>query len=931
MVPGEGAERDWNTLGGWSLERERRGTGTPSVDGPWRGSGEGLEHPRWMVPGEGAERDCERAGCRECGEELGRLPGGHAENGQHLGSRCDDGEMEGGHGENGQHFSSRRKDEEMEMEVGMGMGVEVEALACFLWEARRDEEKRKRSVKERDQRQQVAEDGGSEERRRENSKREESEERRRENSKREESEEGEESEERRRENSKREESEERRRENSKREENEEGEKGGVSHEEKREEEKKEDKNGGGEEVKTAKKDKEREDEERGGMREREGEDIKEKDGESEDKDTIEKEGKREGEEDRERKGNGEREEEDTKVKEAEREGEEERESKAGREREEEDTKEKEGEREGEEERERKAETEGEEKRKKKAEREGEDITEKKGESEREEERERKAEREGEDNAEREREGEEDRESVQEVWGWAECPECKSEPLFFCVDDGQPLCYECGGSDIHRGHTLRPHEAALQDCREEMHICMQPLFQGLKTLTKMQQTCRQMAKHIPTQSQQTEGQIRKEFEALRRFLRAEEEARVAAVREELQRKAGVQREAAERLRKETRQILHALHAAHTDMRTQGDDGLHFLQNYKTTVKRVWSANQNPRKEYDSLINVPKHVGNLRFRVWEKMQNICPYTPVTLDPNTAGPFLHVSDDLTRVRDSGFDTESDAATADADGGRLPPDNPERFSSCGEMLGHEVISCSGSQQQPPQHLPDRGDGHRSNGCTSWVVDVGDNSNWMVGVARRSVSRNSLTAACPDNGCWAVSLRRSRYEALEAPAVALPLFPVVHSAVAAGNRGPAARGAPGPRRVKVRVSRGTGRVCFTDADRHTHLYTFSSSSSSSDEVLQPYFATSCQHCPLTVLPATVTVTTSLPGPGGRQEGEDEEEEEEEEEEDKKEEEQEEEKQRQTDEGQKTLTQLSVKKRHSVLDYLTIPESQQQHLSHTDL
>ncbi|XP_063065736.1 E3 ubiquitin-protein ligase TRIM35-like [Engraulis encrasicolus] len=499
----------------------------------------------------------------------------------------------------------------------------------------------------------------------------------------------------------------------------------------------------------------------------------------------------------------------------------------------------------------------------------------------------------------------------------------------------PLCYECGESDAHHRHRLQPHEQALQDCREEVHQSMQPIFQSFKTLSKMQKAGKQMAKHIPDQSAQTESQIRKQFEELRAFLKQEEENRLAAVREEFQRKARAQREAAEQLRSEACTLLHALKAGNMDMDMPGEDNVHFLQNYKTSVKRVWKAEQNPNpmkgKRYNSLIEMPKHVSNLRFRVWEKMQTICPYTPVTLDPNTAGPFLHVSDDLTRVRDSGFDIDAEEPVTDDDDAAGLPDNPERFSVCGEMLGHI-----------------EGEGRHGDGdTTSWVVDVSDNSNWMVGVARSSVSRKSLVSACPDNGCWALSLRRFRYEALEAPAVTLPLVAMGSSSKSPGTvstHSMLAKGTPGPQRVKVRVSRETGRVCFTDADRHTHLYTFSPSQSSSPssssstsspdgEVFLPYFATSCQHCPLTVLPATVTVTTSLlPGPGGRleEEEEDEEVEDEDDEEEEEEEVEEEEKERHTKmyDGQ---SKLSGRKPHSVLNYLRIPESQQKHLTHTEL
>uniref|UniRef100_A0A674C8V8 SPRY-associated domain-containing protein n=1 Tax=Salmo trutta TaxID=8032 RepID=A0A674C8V8_SALTR len=98
-----------------------------------------------------------------------------------------------------------------------------------------------------------------------------------------------------------------------------------------------------------------------------------------------------------------------------------------------------------------------------------------------------------------------------------------------------------------------------------------------------------------------------------------------------------------------------------------EDISFLQNFKTTKERSQYTLLNPQLVSGALIDEAKHLGNLQFRVWEKMQGILKYTPVILDPNTAPPELSLTDYMTSVRYTGRKQQL-------------PDNPERLTNSGK-----------------------------------------------------------------------------------------------------------------------------------------------------------------------------------------------------------------------------------------------------------
>ncbi|MCI4378155.1 hypothetical protein PGIGA_G00212760 [Pangasianodon gigas] len=279
----------------------------------------------------------------------------------------------------------------------------------------------------------------------------------------------------------------------------------------------------------------------------------------------------------------------------------------------------------------------------------------------------------------------------------------SEKLnLFCLNDQEPVCLVCRDSRKHTNHKFCPTDEAVTDCKEELKTALKPLQEKLKIFKDCKLNWSQTAEHIKIQAQHTERQIKEEFEKLHQFLRDEEAARIAALREEEEQKSQMMKEKIKKLSRDISSLSDTISTIEEEMRA--DDVL-FLQNYKATVKRAQCTLQHPEQLSGALIHVAKHLANLKFRVLEKMQDTVQYTHVTLDPNTAHPKLIVSDDLTSVRRS-------------DEEQKLPDNPERFNEIACILGSEGFNS---------------------GTHCWDVKVGDSTVWAVGVMTESAQRKDI------------------------------------------------------------------------------------------------------------------------------------------------------------------------------------------------
>ncbi|XP_035377643.1 tripartite motif-containing protein 35-like [Electrophorus electricus] len=207
---------------------------------------------------------------------------------------------------------------------------------------------------------------------------------------------------------------------------------------------------------------------------------------------------------------------------------------------------------------------------------------------------------------------------------------------------------------------------------------------------------------------------------------------------------------------------------------------------------------PEKVSAALINVAKHFSNLKFRVWENIQKTLQYTPVTLDPNTAHPHLHLSDDLTTA-------ERRPQTS------LLPDNPERFEVYPCVLGSEGFNS---------------------GTHCWDVDVGGSEYWALGVIRESESRKGSSVW---SSVWSLCYSKSSDEYwISCPGQADHVLTPTEKL----------------QRVRVQLDCEWGKVAFTDLITSTHLHMITHTFT--NRIFPLFFNYSS---PLRILPAKISVT----------------------------------------------------------------------------
>ncbi|XP_073800152.1 E3 ubiquitin-protein ligase TRIM35 [Danio rerio] len=349
----------------------------------------------------------------------------------------------------------------------------------------------------------------------------------------------------------------------------------------------------------------------------------------------------------------------------------------------------------------------------------------------------------------------------------------SEKLkLFCLEDKQPVCVMCVTLQQHDNHKFRPISEAASSHKEKLKTALKSSQEKLKHKEKIKGDFEIIVQHIKTQADHTEHHIKHEFEKLHQFLRDEEEATITALREEEEQKKQMMKEKLEEMNTHISALSHTI--KDTEEMLKAND-VCFLKEFPVSMERVQISQPDPQMPSGALIHVSRYLRNLTYRVWKKMQDIVHYTPVILDPNTAGPYLELSDDLTSMRVNYKNPPV-------------PDNPERFNYYRCVLASEGFTS---------------------GKHCWDVEVKTKCYWWI-LGVTTASKDRKRSDFFNTGVWFVQCGTT-----------------VGSGVTVKQD---------LERVRADLDCDRGTVSFSDPVTNTHLHTFTTTFT---ESVFPFFYSS--------------------------------------------------------------------------------------------
>ncbi|XP_039462182.1 E3 ubiquitin-protein ligase TRIM39-like isoform X2 [Oreochromis aureus] len=367
----------------------------------------------------------------------------------------------------------------------------------------------------------------------------------------------------------------------------------------------------------------------------------------------------------------------------------------------------------------------------------------------------------------------------------------NKPLeLFCKTDQTCVCMLCSVID-HKTHEFVP-------LREEYEGPKSELVKTEAEIQQMIQKTRQKIQEIKESVKMSKDAAdREKAEGVQVFTALKEsvDRRLNELIKDIEDKQETTEKQAEGFIKDLEQEISELmkRSSEVEQLSRSKDHLHLLQSFSSlkaapTTKDWTEVSIHPPSYEGTVVRAVDQLKETLSKDMKKLfeaelKRVQQYAvDVTLDPDTAHPYLILSDDGKQVHCG--EEENDL-----------PDNPERFSEIPIVLGKQSFSS---------------------GRFYFEVQVNDKTNCSLGVANESVNRKEEITPSPEKGYWSVGVYENICVALEDLPVCLPLQSY-------------------PEKVGVFVDYEEGLVSFHNVDDAALIYSFTGCTFT--EKLYPFFS----------------------------------------------------------------------------------------------
>ncbi|XP_072887718.1 zinc-binding protein A33-like [Hemitrygon akajei] len=347
-----------------------------------------------------------------------------------------------------------------------------------------------------------------------------------------------------------------------------------------------------------------------------------------------------------------------------------------------------------------------------------------------------------------------------------CEEHEEELKLFCETDKTLICVICATAREHKSHNFMPVEEAVQVYKDRVKSSFDSLTKNKAYFEEMEQQQKEKISGVREQSHTLQSHVTSQFAELHQILTEKEQRILRDLREEEERILNPM----EKNLREIQKNLNSIQEEISRLQEQMDqkESVIFLKE-ETRRKRRISDYPQQLSVTEGVLPVEKfdHLYLLNTALRETLDAIN-RDSVTLDVETANPWIEVSEDRKSVRW----TET---------WRNLPDTGKRFTYFASVLGSEGFTS---------------------GRHYWEVEVTGNRWWNLGVAAESVDRKEGVTRSPETGFWTIGRNDDGMWVLTSPVSRLPADPI-------------------PERVGVYLSYESGTVSFYNAETKSHLHTF--------------------------------------------------------------------------------------------------------------